>query len=299
MLWIVATVLAAALQTARNAMQSNLTAKLGTLGATQVRFVYGLPFAIVFLALAAAAAHVPVPAASPQFLVYTGAGALAQIAGTALLLAAMQARSFSLATAFTKTEAVQVAVFGAVLLGEHLTGVRAAAVAVATLGVVIAAVRPGAAWSATSVRPALFGVASGGAFALAAVGFRGGIVALGDDAFYLRAATTLTWSLAIQATLLGVWLAAFARPALVGSLRLWRESLAAGLLGACASQLWFVGFSLTAAANVRTLALVEIVFAHGVARRVFGQKPTAREAVGTVLVLIGVAVLLSTVTPSL
>jgi drug/metabolite transporter (DMT)-like permease len=127
------------------------------------------------------------------------------------------------------------------------------------------------------------------------VGFRGGILALGDGTYYLRAATTLTWSLAIQATLLGCWLAIFARPALAGSVRLWRESLTAGLLGASASQLWFLGFSLTAAANVRTLALVEIVFAHGIARSVFGQRLTAREAVGTVLVVIGVALLLSTV----
>lgn len=295
-MWIVATVLAAALQTARNAMQSSLTTKLGTLGATQVRFIYGLPFAVVLLGAAAAAAHTLPPAPSQSFFVYTAGGAIAQIAGTALLLAAMQARSFSVATAFNKTEAVQVAVFGVVLLGEHLTAVRAAAVVIATAGVVVAAVRPDVRANFASVRPALFGVASGGLFALASVGFRGGILALGNDAYYLRAATTLTWSLAIQATLLGCWLAAFARPALVGSFRLWRESMTAGLLGACASQLWFLGFSLTSAANVRTLGLIEMLFAHGVARRVFDQRPTARETVGMALVIVGVALLLSTLT---
>jgi drug/metabolite transporter (DMT)-like permease len=294
MLWIPATLLAAAAQTARNAMQSNLTAALGTLGATQVRFIYGCPFAVAFLALAAALAGTGVPAANATFLAYTAGGAVAQIAGTALLLAAMHGRSFSVVTAFNKTEAVQVAIFGVLILGEHLTPLRAAAVAIATTGVVVAAARPGATFDAASLKPAVLGVASGGMFALASVGFRGGILELGNDVYYLRAATTLMWSLGIQTLLLGAWLAAFARPALVGSFRLWRQSLLAGLLGACASQLWFLGFSLTAAANVRTLGLVEVLFAQGVSRRVLGQRATARELTGMALVVAGVALLLAT-----
>jgi drug/metabolite transporter (DMT)-like permease len=291
-LWIVVTVVAAAAQTARNAMQRNLTAALGTLGATQVRFVYGLPFAIVFLALATAAAGSAAPPPTAAFVAYTCGGALAQIAGTALLLAAMRARSFSVATAFNKTEAVQTAIFAVVILGEHLTAARAAAIVVATAGVVIAAARPGAGWGAIEVRSALYGVASGGMFALASVGFRGGILELGDGVYYLRAATTLVSALAIQALLLGAWMTAFARPALLASFALWRQSLLAGFFGALASQFWFLGFSLATAANVRTLGLVEVLFAQVVAGRVFKQRTTAREAAGMALVVVGVAALL-------
>jgi drug/metabolite transporter (DMT)-like permease len=235
-----------------------------------------------------------VPAPTAVFLAYTAGGAVAQIGGTALLLAAMHARSFSVATACSKTEAVQVAIFGLVILGEHLTPARGAAVLLATAGVMLAAVRPGNPWDAVSLKPVLFGVASGGLFALAAVGFRGGILALGSDVYYLRAATTLTWSLGIQTLLLGAWLAAFARPALVGSFVLWRQSLLAGLLGACASQFWFLAMSLTAVANVRTLGLVEVLFAQVVSRRVFGQRATLRELLGMALVVGGVALLLAT-----
>ncbi|HUQ51801.1 MAG TPA: EamA/RhaT family transporter, partial [Gammaproteobacteria bacterium] len=240
MLWIFTTVIAAAVQTGRNAMQSNLTAALGTLGATQVRFIYGWPFAVLFLAAAALATGAAIPTPTPRFLAFTTGGAVAQIAGTALLLAAMHARSFAVATVLSKTEAVQVALFGIVILGEHLTVASGVACAIATAGVVLAAVGRGAKWDAASIKPALFGIASGGFFALASIGFRGGIVALGDGAYYLRAATTLTWALSLQTLLLGAWLAAFARPALVGSFKLWRQSLLAGLLGASASQLWFL-----------------------------------------------------------
>ncbi len=49
-LWAVFTIIAAAAQTVRNATQRELTATLGTVGATHVRFLFGFPFALVFLA---------------------------------------------------------------------------------------------------------------------------------------------------------------------------------------------------------------------------------------------------------
>jgi drug/metabolite transporter (DMT)-like permease len=295
MLWIFTTLIAAVAQTARNAMQSSLTATLGTLGATQVRFVYGLPFAVLFLALMAAAARSPVPAASARFIAFTVLGAFAQIGATALMLAAMRARAFSVATAFTKTEPLQVALFGLVVLGDALTWSRGIAIAIATVGVLIVAAKPGESFSAAGFRPALYGVASGGLFAASAVGFRGGILALGDGPYFLRATTTLVWSLGIQSLALGAWMAVFDRAALRNSVQIWRRSLLAGFTGAFASQLWFLGFSLTAAANVRTLALVEVLLAQAVTRRVFGQRLSKREGVGLGVMAIGVVLLLATV----
>ncbi len=293
MLWVFTTLVAAAAQTARNAMQSSLTARLGTIGATQVRFLYGFPFALMFLAIVMLATGETALGPSVKFLVFTGSGAVAQIFGTALLLAAMQLRSFSVATAFGKTEAVQVAVFGLVILGDELTLLRAAAITIATAGVFRIAVKPGQKWDAESLRPALFGIASGGLYAIAAVGFRGGILALGDEPYFLRATTTLVWSLGIQATMLGVWMAAFDRENLSKSFALWRQSLFAGFMGAFASQFWFLGFSLTTAANVRTLGLVEVLFAQAVSRRVFLQATSAREIGGMALVVAGVGLLLA------
>src|SRR5690606_29635542 len=177
--------------------------------------------------------------------------------------------------------------------GEQLTLLRAAAIAIATCGVVLAAVRPEAVRHVANARGALYGVAAGGLFAPSAVGFRGGILALDDAApFYLRATTTLVWSLGIQTALLVVWLWLFRRAALLRSIVLWRSSIPAGFMGAFASQFWFLAFSLTAAANVRTLALVEVLFAQVVSRRLFAQRLAAREAIGMVLLLAGVALLL-------
>ena len=120
-LWVVFTVAAAGGQTLRNAMQKELTATLGTVGATHVRFLFGLPFALLFLAIVLWATGCRCRRSNSAMIVWTVAAALAQIAATALLLAAMQARSFVVTTAYAKTEPVQVAVFGLAFLGDKVT----------------------------------------------------------------------------------------------------------------------------------------------------------------------------------
>lgn len=292
MLWALAAVIAAAAQTARNAMQRSLTARIGTVGATQVRFLYGFPFALIFLAGVATVFGEAVPTPDLRFFGFALTGSVAQILATGLMLLAMKERSFSVTTAYTKTEPVQVALFGAVVLGDTLSGTGLAAIMVATIGVILMAVKPGERLTAAGLKPALAGMAAGGLFALAAVAFRGGILELGDRSFVLRASTMLAWSLGLQTLILVVWMGLFDRKALTASLSVWRSSLFAGFMGAFASQFWFIGFSLTAAANVRTLGLVEMIFAQVVTRGLLSETTTKRELIGMALILIGVAALL-------
>ncbi len=77
---------------------------IGVIGATQVRFLFGLPFAVVFLALACLFLRTTPPPIGWASLSYAAWGALAQIAATALMLATMRERSFAVVTAYTKTE---------------------------------------------------------------------------------------------------------------------------------------------------------------------------------------------------
>jgi drug/metabolite transporter (DMT)-like permease len=293
LLWIPATLAAAAAQTARNATQRKLTETLGTVGATQVRFLYGFPFSVLFLAAVLAVSGESVPGPTREFLGFALMGAVAQIVATALMLAAMRERSFAVVTALIKTEPVQVAVFGLVLLGDRLTATTALAIVIATAGVVLMSFKPGSVdLSRAGLRPLLLGLVAGAFFALAAIGFRGAILALPSGGFVLRATTTVVWGLGLQTVLLVLWLSVFNRPALIGSLREWRPSLSAGFLGALASQFWFIGFALTNAANVRTLALIEVVFAQVVSHRFMAQGTSVREIAGMALIVAGVALLL-------
>jgi drug/metabolite transporter (DMT)-like permease len=289
-MWIAFTLMAAALQTARNATQAGLVARLGTLGATQVRFLFGLPFALAALAMAAALAG-PVPGIGAVALGWAAFGALSQIGATALMLAAMRDRGFAAATALIKTEPVMLALIGWAVLGDRLGPVQMAAILTATGGTLLLAWTPG---QRLAPRPVALALLAGALFGLSAIGFRGAILALDGGGFAIGAVTILAVGLTIQCTVLGLWLAAFDRPALTGSLAAWRASLAAGALGAGASLFWFLGFALTAAANVRTLALVEIVMARLVAGRLFAERGSAREGAGMALIALGVGVLLLT-----
>src|SRR3954466_13472147 len=93
-LWALFTIIAAASQTVRNAAQRELTATLGTVGATHVRFLFGFPFALIFLAVVLLATGVALPIPPMIFWAWVLEGALAQMAATALMLAAMNDRSF-------------------------------------------------------------------------------------------------------------------------------------------------------------------------------------------------------------
>lgn len=292
--WIVATFIAAAAQTARNAMQSSLTASIGTIGAAQVRFLYGFPFSLLFLLGTVLVTGESVPEAHPAFVGYAASGAVLQIIGTVLMLAAMRLRSFAVATAYLKTEPVLVALASVLVLGEHLQAEAWLAIVIATLGVLVLSWKKPAQGDAAGGQwaCALFGIGAGGCFALAAVLFRGGILGLGDAPFYVRATTMLCWSLGIQSLILMVYMLVFDRAAFFGSLRVWRHSLFAGFMGALASQFWFIGFSLSSAANVRTLALIEVVMAQIVSRGLFKQAVALRDLAGMALVVGGVGWLL-------
>ncbi|HZH51233.1 MAG TPA: EamA family transporter [Microvirga sp.] len=292
LLWIPVTLAAAAAQTGRNATQRRLTEQIGTVGATQVRFLYGFPFALLALAGVRLATSEAIPGPGATFLLYVLAGAATQILATALMLSAMRERAFSVVTAYTKTEPVQVALFGLVLLGDPLTPPTALAILIATCGVLLMSVKPGTSLTSAGLRPVASGIAAGAFFALAAIGFRGAILSLPDGSFLMRATTTLVWGLGLQTAILLVWLGLFDRRALLASFEAWRPSLGAGFLGALASQFWFIGFALTSASNVRTLALVEVLMAQAVSHRFLAQATTRREIVGMGLILGGVALLL-------
>jgi len=289
-LWVVFTVIAAVGQTARNAMQRELTRLVGTAGATLVRFLFGLPFGILFLIGAILVLGKP-PPPNAVFLVWDAVGAVTQIGGTALMLLAMNERSFVVTTAYLKTEPVLVALFGFVFLGDRLAPQTAAAIVVATVGVMMMSWTRGAA--SASLRPLAFGIGAAALFGISAVGFRGAILALGAPSFVMAATFSLAVALFIQTALLGGYLALFDRKSLLAILRQWRPSLFAGFMGAGGSQFWFLAFALTTAANVRTLALIEVLFAQIVSRRLFDQKSSAREIIGIVLVVAGIAFLLA------
>jgi drug/metabolite transporter (DMT)-like permease len=292
-LWIPFTIVASLGQVARNAMQRSLTGPLGTWGATNIRFLFGFPFSVMFFVAVIFATGDAVPWPAAAFWPWLILGALAQIAGTGLMLLAMNDRSFVVTTAYLKTEAIQAAIFGFVFLGDHLTVLKVVAILIATIGVTVTALRPGGEKGFTELKPTIIGLGAAAAFALSAIGFRGAIITVPGVSFVTAASCTLVFGLFAQTLVLTIYLLARAPDVLKKIFGLWKPSMFAGFIGAFASQFWFLAFALTAAANVRTLALVEVLFAQGVAYYSFKQPLSVRELSGIALIVAGVGLLVA------
>jgi drug/metabolite transporter (DMT)-like permease len=294
-LWIPITLWAAFAQTLRNAAQRHLTDRLGTLGATLVRFLYGAPFAALWLYAVHATLGDALPAPNATFAGWLIVGAVSQIVATALLLRAMTERNFALGVAYSKTEIIQVAVFAFLFLGDRVSAGAGLAIALGTVGVLLLSPADRAhplraLFTGWTTRPALLGLASGTGFALSAVGYRGAALALHDAAFTMAAAYTLMGTLIIQTLLLGGWLLAREAAVVVRVLRAWRPSAFAGFMGAAASAGWFTAMTIEPVAHVRTLGLIELVFSYVVSRRFFRERLHGLELAGMALLGLGLVI---------
>ena len=295
-LWVPFTLFAAMAQTVRNSAQRSLTQQVGTLSATLVRFLFGLPFAAVVLALIyVVPAQTPgLPEFSWTYLGWISVGALFQVAATAALLLAMKERNFAVAVTFSKTEILQVALFAAVLLHELPTPMAWLAMLVATLGVLLLSLPPrgqllsAKAWLSKS---ALYGLLCGACFAIAVIGFRGAAVALDAPTPWMSGAWGVLIAQTLQSLVLGAWISWKNPQGLRPVWRAWRVSLLAGSMGAAASLAWFTAYAIQDAAAVRTLGMIEVVFSYLVSRRIFSEAFSTAEKLGMGLMVLGLVLI--------
>lgn len=297
-LWIPITVAAAFLQCVRTAIQKHLTGQLSTNGASYARFVYGFPVAVVYLWLLIGPIGLPLPDAHAAFLAYCLVGAVTQIIATSLLIQVFRYRNFAVGTTYSKTEAVQTAIFGFLLLGDPLSAGAFGAILVSFVGVVLMSLaKTGTGltrmFSGLTETPALIGIGSGALFGVTAVSVRAAALSLGGEGFLVQAAYTLAVVLAMQTVLMSVYLAWREPGQLAKVARTFRISGLVGLTGVLGSIGWFSAMTLENAAYVRTLGQVELVFTFIASYFFFRERATKTEIAGILLIVGGIVLLLN------
>ncbi len=295
-LWIPLTIAAAFFQNLRSALQKHLKSRLSTAGATYVRFFYAWPFAVIYVWGLVEFGGFAVPEISAEFLIYCLLGGLSQIIFTFLLIWLFSFRNFAVGTTLSKTEMVQVAFLGLIILGDRLTVGAVVAIIVSLTGVMVLSV----AETHISARNLLAGLKEKatviglvcGAFLGASVVFyRGGALSLGGDGFIMQAAFTLAVSVVIQTVMMGAYLAFRERGQLKAVIVHWRPSLSVGVAGVLASVFWFSAFTLQNAAYVRALGQIELVFTLIASAVFFRENLNRLELLGIILVVGGILVL--------
>ena len=297
-LWIPITIAAAFLQNLRSAAQKHLKAVMGTTGATFVRFGFGFPFALAFVAVLHWFVGYDLPALNASFFGWAALGALGQIAATFLLIHLFSFRNFAVGTAYSRTEPAQAAIFALVFLGERASLGAIAAIAVSVFGVMLISVAHVAVslrsmLASTFSRNALIGLASGTAFGISAVAYRAASLSLGGPNFMMQAAVTLAFVICFQTAIMLAWMIWKDRAEIGHIAKAWKPSLFTGFVGATASFGWFTAMTLQQAAVVKSLAQIEMLFTFAATVFFFKEKINRLEIAGCVLIVGGILVLLA------
>ena len=296
-LWVPVTLAAAFMQNLRSALQKHLKESLSTSGATYCRFAYAVPLAMAYVVLLGEGFGFEWPAPNPRFALFAMVGGLTQITATALLVYLFALRNFAVGTTYSKTETVQAAVFGLVILGEPVSLAAAFAIGVSLVGVMFISVARSRltlsnlllGWTG---RAAFIGVLSGTFFGLSAVAYRAASLSLGGEGFLMQAAFTLACVVVFQSAVMTVWIRLREPGELTRVIRGWRVASLVGVSGMLGSAAWFTAMTLENAAYVRAVGQIELVFTLVASYFFFRERSTALELAGIVLIVGGIVILL-------
>jgi drug/metabolite transporter (DMT)-like permease len=295
--WIPTTLVAALLQTWRTALQQRLRGVLGVQAAGFVRYCYALPTDIVLLAVFAGLSDAPLPHPDLRFIVLCALGGLMQIFGTVLLIRAFGYRNFAVGTAYAKTEALQGALIGLALLGDHLSALAWLGIGIGVIGVLVLSLAGrglrGRALLAATIQPAaLCGLGAGFCFTLTGQAVRVATTSMASPDPVVVALMALLITNLLQTLMQGTWLAATEKSEFIAAFTHWRSSIWIGTLSAVGSACWFFGFASAPVALVRALGQVEMVFTLGFSRFYLREVLRGADIAGLVLVVAGVILVL-------
>ena len=261
-----------------------------------MRFLYSLPFALTWLALVTFLSEASLPAVNSDFAGWVIGGAIAQIIFTFLLMWLFSFSNFTVGTALSKTEVIQVILLEALLLHESVSVRGLVAILIAFIGVMVMTLgrnrlSPRTLFSGLAQKTTVIGLACGLALGLSSVFFRGAALSLEDSGIVMRSAFTLAVATAIQTLILLVWLRVFQPGQIRRTVGQWRSCALVGFAGWAASIFWFMAFKLTHAAYVRALGQIELIFTFLASAFFFREKVSSTEIAGVIL-LSGAIILL-------
>ncbi|MGV6803843.1 MAG: EamA family transporter [Ruegeria sp.] len=293
-LWIPVTLAAATFQTVRFMLQKSLSSvKLSATGATFARFAYSAPVVLLGLAVAVPVSGLQVPTLSPLFWLFSVIGGLSQILATICVVALFKQRNFAVGITFKKTEVIQTAIVGFLVLGDRVSAGAFAAILLGLLAVLLLSKTPGGSgawWRHLTNRASQLGLGSGVLFAFSAVSYRGASLQLGDTDAWFRALVTLAAVVTFQFLSMAVWLLWRDRVELRAVWETRRTGVFVGLTSLGGSFCWFWAFSLQNAAYVKALGQVELILSLMASILVFRETVTRREISG--MVLLGLSILI-------
>lgn len=283
-LWIPFTVMAAFMQSWRNAFQKRLSADVDTLGVTLARFILAVPMAALYAFLLFSIEDSAVPQMNAKFYLAIVLAAISQIFATALMVKLFRLRNYAMGVGLAKSEAVIAAILGALLFAAPLSAMAWCGVIIGGIAVWLMSVPKG--MRDISWPTLLIGLASGLCFALTTLWVREASL-MTQLPFLQSAAYVLFWVLLIQTLILLLWLL-IRSPQTLRALCL--KPKLVFVISFCSfvgSIGWFTAMSLETVALVKTLGQIEIFFTLLISAKWFKERLQRSDKWGLGLILVG------------
>lgn len=295
--WVWITIAAALAQTLRFMLQKQLAGgRLSAAGATYARFLYSAPLVALLVWVYLSMSGQSVPATDARFWAFTLAGGLTQILATIAVVTLFSMRNFAVGITLKKTEVMQTALIGFILLGEVISLTGFIGIAIGFAGVLFLSKGSGrglALLRSGLDRTALLGLLSGALFGVSGVAYRGASLSLDSGDVALRAAFTLACVTAAQMIAMTLWLLIRDRAQIGKVLASWRTSGLVGVTSMLGSLCWFTAFTLQQAAYVNAVGQIELVFSVMASTLFFGETIRRREWIGMGLLALSILVIVT------
>lgn len=263
-IWVVFTIMAVIMQSVRSAAQKNLSNNVSPLSVTYTRYVYGLPIGLIYVISLFVVFDIPVEKitiaiSQLNFWAFVLIASIAQILATALLVRLFSYRSFSVAIAFSKTEAMMAGIFAAVFFQDYLSTFGWVAVSLGVIGIGLLSKINIKQLASMPKQALLYGIGSGACFALTSLGLREASLIL-NLPLLLSASITLVFMLILQSTICFAIIKKTQSEQFIKIKTHRKTAWFIGITSALGSIGWFSAMSLQQVAIVKTLGQLEIVF---------------------------------------
>lgn len=291
MTWIFFTLLAAFMQSWRNAFQSHLSADVKTAGVTLARFLWASPIAALYLWILYQVDPVELPTFNFTFIKFVVGAAMMQILATALMVKLFKFNNYAVGAGLAKSEALVAAILGMIFFGTHLSLLGWFGVLIGGIAIFLMSIQ--SSYRQISIPTILLGLSSGSSFALTSLWVREASLSL-----ELPFPHCAAWVLLLVISLQTIVLVSFLLLKDPQTLKvLWSKpkmTLLTSVSSCIGSMGWFSAMSLQAVPYVKTLGQVEIFFTMLISVFWLKQKVRIKDGLGLIMVAVAAVMVMWT-----
>ena len=294
-MWILITLVATTLQTARNTLSKQISKKVSAEAVSLARFLYALPVVTVIYFIASyylGKAEVIDNSFYLLIFLFAASQALAQF----LMVELFHYKNFAVSITFIKTSVIFTAILGVIFLGEDISLSSWLGVIISFFGLILASfarlqIKLKNLCAALSGISLYLGLLSAFGFAINVILAKQAMVFVSADFVIIKSIFALMIALGMEVLML-LPIAYFKdKKSLIAILKKPKFPALSGITGGLGTIFWFWAFNIATVAYVVAIGQIEFILSVLISVFLFREKIYKSEYIGMVLMIIGIVIL--------